>query len=200
VKTFLAIVALIALYLLLFLCISIVHFRLLPVTVVLYAALFDAVLAAVTTMTIVFGVLRRRLPITSAEIALSLCVGVLLAVIYSIMVPTLIDRSLSVYVLEKLQQHGGGIKRDAIEDAIRQAYFGERRVVDARLTEQLDSGTITIKDGCVRLTPRGEFVVRLSQLYRRTMLPKRRELMGAISNDLAVPSQDSAPGIAAACN
>jgi hypothetical protein len=177
-----------------------VHFRFVPVTVVLYAALFDAVLAAAIMAVIAFGLLRQRLPATAAEIALSLCVGVLSAVIYSIMVPTLIDRSLSVYVLEKLHQYGGGIEQAAIGEVIKQDYFDERRVIAARLTEQLDSGTITIKDGCVRLTPRGEFVVRLSQLYRRTMLPKRRELMGTISSDLAVPSQDSAPGIAPACN
>jgi hypothetical protein len=200
VKRFLSIFGLIALYLVLFLCISVVHFRLVPVTVVLYAALFDAVLAAATMAAIAVGLLRRRLPTTSAEIALALCVGVLLAVIYSIMVPTLIDRSLSIYVLEKLHQHRGGIKQGTIEDVITQTYFIERRVVDVRLTEQLDSGTITIKDGCIRLTPRGEFVVRLSQFYRKTMLPKRRKMIGTIMSDFALPSHDAAPAISPACN
>jgi hypothetical protein len=31
----------------------------------------------------------------------------------------------------------------------------EARLVDIRLTEQLDSGTIVIKSGCVRLTDHG---------------------------------------------
>jgi hypothetical protein len=199
VSKFIAVVALIALYLMLFLCIGIVHFRFLAVTVVLYAALLDAALAAVVTAVIAFGPLRPRLTATAAEIALSLCLGVLLAVLYSIMVPTLIDRSLSLYMLEKLHAHGAGITPESLARAITEDYFDERRVVDARLIEQLKSGTITIANGCVRLTPRGKLVVRLSQLYRKTLLPRPHEFLAATPGDLAAKSQHSVRGISRAC-
>lgn len=174
-KKFLTIILLIGLYLLLFAGLNIAHFRLLPVTVVLYAALFDALLAAALVAALVFVLPRQRLSATVAEIMLSLCVGFLIAVIYSIMVPTLIDRSLSLYMLEKLQQYGGGIKQEAVADVIKRDYFAERDVVAARLTEQLKSGTIAVSNGCVRLTPLGEFVARLSQFSRKALLPKQRE-------------------------
>ena len=174
-KKFLTIILLIGLYLLLFAGLNIVHFRLLPVAVVLYAALFDALLAAALATALVFALPRQQLSTTVSEIMLSLCVGFLIAVIYSIMVPTLIDRSLSIYMLEKLHQYGGGIKQDAVANVIEGEYFAERGVVDARLTEQLNSGTIAVTNGCVRLTPRGEFVARLSQFSRKALLPKQRE-------------------------
>lgn len=191
-KKFLTIILLIGLYLLLFAGLNIVHFRLLPVAVVLYAALFDALLAAALATALVFALPRQQLSTTVSEIMLSLCVGFLIAVIYSIMVPTLIDRSLSLYMLEKLHQYGGGIKQDAVANVIEGEYFAERGVVDARLTEQLNSGTIAVTNGCVRLTPRGEFVARLSQFSRKALLPKQREN--------SAPLLPSAPIAALGCN
>lgn len=168
---------LIGLYLALFLGLNILHFRLLSVTVVLYAALFDAVLAAlVLGMTLA---LRQEKPsVTRAETVLALCVGFLLAVIYSIMVPTLLDRSLSVYILDRLHRDGNGIKEAIFTDLIAQDYFTERGVLDARLTEQLESGTIVIEHGCIRLTSRGKLIARFSQFYREALLPKHRESRG----------------------
>lgn len=189
----LTIVLLIGLCLFLFLALNAAHFWLLPVTVVLYAALFDAVAAVVLVAALTLGLRRRPISMTLAEITLTFCVGFLIVVIYSIMVPTLIDRSLSIYMLEKVQQYGGGIKQQALEKVIKRDYFENRDVVIARLTEQLKSGTLSVKNGCVLLTPRGEFVVNLSQLYRKALLPKQREIIGAISSDLPAPAQASNP-------
>lgn len=194
------ILLLIGLYLLVFVGLNVGHFWYVPVTVVLYAALLDAALAATLVAALVFAMRQQQLSATVAEITLALCVGFLIAVIYSIMIPTLVDRSLSVYMLEKLHQYEGGIKQDAIADVIKNDYFDERRVIDARLTEQLNSGTIAIKNGCIRLTPRGEFVARLTQLYRKVLLPKQREIRGTISSDFAPPLQGSAPAALYACN
>jgi hypothetical protein len=200
VKKPLVIILLIGLYLLVFVSLNVAHFQFVPVTVVLYAALFDAALAAVLTGALFLALHRKWPPVSVTERVLALGIGFLTATIYSIVVPTLIDRSLSVYVLEKLHQYGGGIKQDAFGDVIKRDYFDERRVIDARLTEQLHSGTITIKNGCVHLTPRGELVMRLSQLYGQALLPKRRDLMGTISSGSAVQSQDSAAVISHGCN
>jgi hypothetical protein len=183
------IVLLVGLCLLLFLTLNVVHFWLLPVTVVLYATLFDALLAGALIAALALGLRRPLISMTVAEVTLTLCVGLLTMVIYSIMVPTLIDRSLSIYMLEKLRQYGGGIKQEAIEDVIQRDYFEERDVVRTRLTEQLKSGTIRVENGCVRLTPQGEFVVNLSHLYRTALLPKQREVMDA--NDFPATARRS---------
>jgi hypothetical protein len=98
---------------------------------------------------------------------------------------------LSFYTLEKLQQRGGAIQLVAFERVYATEYMKEHRLVDVRLTEQQQSGTITITDGCVRLTPRGDFLATASRLFRTYFLPKQRLLMGEYSSDLTDPFRSS---------
>jgi hypothetical protein len=179
-----------ALLLVLFLAVNFVHFRFLPVRVVAYDALLDVVVASVLAV-LAYLPLRRRLATNGLESLLFLAVGALGATLFAIMVPTVIDRSLSVYILEKLDQRGGGIREAAFEEILIREFFPEHQLVAIRLTEQLNSGTITIEDGCVRLTPRGERVARWTRFYRTTLLPRRREIMGRFSDDLTDPFRNS---------
>jgi hypothetical protein len=106
-------------------------------------------------------------------------------------VPTVIDRSLSFYILEKLQQRGGGIKLDAFDQVFTQEYVKEHRLMDVRLTEQQQSGTIVIRNGCVVLTDWGQTIATTSRFFRNHFLPKQRLLMGEYSDDLTDPFRNS---------
>jgi hypothetical protein len=55
-----------------------------------------------------------------------------------------------------LQQRGGGIRQDAMARVFVDEFMPEMRLVDVRLTEQEQSGTVQIVDGCVRLTEKGQ--------------------------------------------
>ena len=79
--------------------------------------------------------------------------------------------------MEKLHNRGGQISLAAMSEVFAKEYLPEYRLVDVRLTEQVTSGTVIIKDGCIILTPRGEFVANLMSLYRKTFLPKKRDLL-----------------------
>jgi len=109
----------------------------------------------------------------------------------AISVPTVIDRSLSFYILEKIQQRGGGISQDRFEEVFTQEYVKEHRLVAVRLTEQLQSGTISIINGCVKLTPKGERLAGLSRFFRKNLLPKQRLLLGEYTDALTDPFEDS---------
>jgi len=85
---------------------------------------------------------------------------------FAITGPALFDRSLSFYILEKLQQRGGGILESRMGDVFKEEYMPEFRLIDVRLTEQLQSGTIAIDNGCVKLTPRGKRLATLSRFIR----------------------------------
>lgn len=63
---------------------------------------------------------------------------------FAISMPTVLNRSLSFYLLEKLQQFGGGIRTDLFSDIPTKNCMAEDREGDVRLTEQLESGTISI--------------------------------------------------------
>jgi hypothetical protein len=114
-------------------------------------------------------------------------------------VPAVLDRSLSFYILEKLQQRGGGIQQARFAEIFTQEYVKEHRLVDVRLTEQMESGTIKIDNGCVRLTAKGDRLATFSRFFRTHLLPKRRLLMGQYSDDLTDPFRHSATQVDYLC-
>jgi small basic protein len=183
-------IGLIALFLVTYLTVNFVHFRYFRVRVVAYDALLDVALAA-ALVGVAWFVVRRHLATTAFESVLFLTIGALLSAIYAIMVPTVIDRSLSVYILEKLDQRGGAIRADAFEDILVREFFPEHQLVAIRLTEQVNSGTVTLEDGCVRLTLRGRRIAYWTRFYRTTLLPRHREILGRFTDDLTDPFRRS---------
>ena len=179
-----------AVYTLLLLVIYVLHVRYVPVNVVFYSAILDAVLATILAATLIATV-RWFKVFTRFETLQLCCIWLLLGYSFAISVPTVIDRSLSFYILEKLQQRGGGIKLDAFDQVFTQEYVKEHRLVDVRLTEQQQSGTIEIKDGCVKLTAWGQTIASSSRYFRAHFLPKQRLLMGKYSDDLTDPFRNS---------
>jgi len=179
-----------AVYAILLLAIYVLHVRYVPVNVVFYSAILDAVLATILAITLVATV-RWFKVFTRFETLQLCCIWLLLGYSFAISVPTVIDRSLSFYILEKLQQRGGGIKLDAFDQVFTQEYVKEHRLVDVRLTEQQQSGTVEIKDGCVKLTAWGQTIASSSRYFRTHFLPKQRLLMGKYSDDLTDPFRNS---------
>ena len=179
-----------AVYTLLLLVIYVLHVRYVAVNVVFYSAILDAVLATILAAALLATV-RWFKVFTRFETLQLCCIWLLLGYSFAISVPTVIDRSLSFYILEKLQQRGGGIKLDAFDQVFTQEYVKEHRLVDVRLTEQQQSGTVEIKDGCVKLTAWGQTIASSSRYFRAHFLPKQRLLMGKYSDDLTDPFRNS---------
>jgi hypothetical protein len=187
-----------ALYGLLLLVIYVIHVRFVAVNVVFYSAILDAVLATLLAVILITTV-RWFKAFTRFETLQLCCIWLLLGYSFAISVPTVIDRSLSFYILEKLQQRGGGIKLDSFDQVFTQEYVKEHRLVDVRLTEQQQSGTVEIKDGCVKLTAWGQKIATSSRYFRSHFLPKQRLLMGKYSDDLTDPFRNSVEGVNYRC-
>jgi hypothetical protein len=181
-----------------FFLINLVHFHFFRVEVLMYAAFFDILLAS--ALVAIAIALTGWLRFASIEVFFAIVIGALIATIYVILVPTLIDRSLSVYMLEKTHQRGGGIRKDAFLDIWRGEYLLEYRVVDTRLTEQIASGTLVIRDGCVLLTPRGNAAVNVFAFVRRHLLPQKRDILGDVTDELTNPFRNSSPTATYTCN
>ena len=163
-----------------------VHVTYLKVNVLLYSAVTDGLLATIVSYA---TLLRwRKFNILNSFEKLQLAIiWLLTSYIFAISVPTVIDRSLSFYILEKIQQRGGGIQLSKFEEIFTTEYVKEHRLVDVRITEQQESGTIKIENGCVKLTKRGNELGNFSQFFRQNLLPKKRLLMGQYSDDLTHP-------------
>lgn len=168
------------------------------VDVVFYSTIGCALIAVIVAGALLY-LSRAFSVLSSLEKFQLLAIWLLLGYAFAISVPTVIDRSLSFYLLEKLQQRGGGIRQDRFEDVFVKEYMVEHRLVDVRLTEQLQSGTIEIHDGCVRLTARGERLVGFSRWFRANMLPRRRLLMGEYTDDLTNPFRNSTATVDYTC-
>lgn len=178
-----------ALFVVLLLLTYYLHIRYFTVNVVFYAAIADGVIAAVVTGLLIAG----SGSFNGFEKLQLVVIWLLAGYCFAISVPTVIDRSLSFYILEKLQQRGGGILHDRFADVFTKEYLKEHRLVDVRLTEQQASGTIVIQNGCVKLTPKGQQLAGASRYFRQHFLPKQRLLMGEYSSDLTDPFRNSAP-------
>jgi len=175
------------------------HITFFNVNVVFYASIADGVLAASIMGAILFfskwfGVFTRL------EKIQLLIIWLLVAYSFAISLPTVIDRSLSFYILEKLDQRGGGIRFDAFNDIFTKEYVKEHRLVDVRLTEQMESGTIVVEGDCVKLTKKGSKIVRFSMMFRHNLLPKHRLMLGQYSSYLTNPFRDSIESPNYLCN
>ncbi len=177
-------------YVVVLLLVHYLHVRYLRVDVVLYAAVIDAFIAIVLCAGLLW-VTRQARNFTGLECTLLVLFWALGGYSFAISVPTVVDRSLSFYILEKLQQRGGGILQARMKDVFIHEYMVEHRLVDIRLTEQLESGTITINHGCVQLTGKGQRFASLGRFYRTHFLPRHRLIMGGYSDDLTDPFRRS---------
>lgn len=187
-----------ALYVVVLIAAYVIHVKFFRVNVVFYSSIADSVIATALTM-LLLSLVRWLNDFSVFEKTLLACIWLLLGYSFAISVPTVIDRSLSFYTLEKLQQRGGGIKLSAFEGVYAREYMKEHRLVDVRLTEQQQSGTIVIQDGCVKLTPWGDTLATASRYFRANFLPKERLLMGEYSSDLTNPFRASEANVDYQC-
>lgn len=164
--------------------------KLLKVDVVFYSSLHAAGIATIVVAILLFGTTLFA-ALSKFERAQLVVICALLGYVFAISVPTVIDRSLSFYILEKLQQRGGAIRLDGFDYIFKDEYMREHRLIDVRLTEQLESGTIVIRGDCVILTPRGDRLAAFGRFFRTNLLPKKRLLRGEYTDHLTDPFRSS---------
>ena len=175
------------------------HVRVFKVDVVLYAAAFDVALS-VALMTVLLFTRKEFRLFNSFEKTQLGVIWLLAGCLVALAVPTVIDRSLSFYILEKLQQRGGGIQLSKFEEVFTREYVREHRLVDVRLTEQQASGTVVIENGCVKLTQRGSRLAAFSRFFRANLLPRQRLLAGTYTDELTDPFRHSEKEVGYRCS
>ena len=163
--------------------IHIIYFK---VDVLLYSAIIDGIIATLIMMFILKFSKYYRI-YNSFEKKLLIVIMTLTTITLSISIPTVIDRSLSFYILEKVNQHGGAVKLSSMEYIFTNDYVEEHRLIDIRITEQIKSKTIKVEDGCVFLTDFGEKLSIFSRFFRKNLLSKNRLIRGEYTDSLTDP-------------
>tara|TARA_B100000768_G_C11221165_1_gene350591 strand:+ start:49 stop:672 length:624 start_codon:yes stop_codon:yes gene_type:complete len=178
------------LYLAIFIAIYLVHINFFEVQVILYSALLDSSIAL-----IIFGAislsLKNKLNLNFFESVLIILLLSLIGYSLSLSLPTVIDRSLSFYFLEKIDQHDGSIEKASMRDIFINDYIDEYKLVEIRITEQLESGTIRLDGSCVSLTKRGYLISKFSNFFRKNLLANNRLILDEYSNQLTDPLGNS---------
>lgn len=175
-------------------CVWLAYVNYFKVDVVFYSAIWTAVFSLII-QTCIINMLSVFMTFSRFEKFQHLIGCALLGYVLAISVPTVIDRSLSFYILEKLQQRGGGIQLAKFNYIFTVEYMREHRLVDIRLTEQIKSGTLLIDNGCVKLTHKGDLLASFGRFFRQHLLPKQRLVMGEYTDQLTNPfsRSDSQP-------
>jgi hypothetical protein len=103
------------------------------------------------------------LPLAAAALSLSF------NICFLVLLPVTVDRSVSVYLLSTIEQHGdGGIAPADLQRSFIDGYVVNMGAIDRRIDEQRRSGNIAVKpDGKVELTPQGRRFMDLSRLVAR---------------------------------
>jgi hypothetical protein len=182
----------ISFYSLLFSLIYMAHIHFFRVNVIFYASLLDSLIALIFFLIIFLSSAMSKIYNYFELFAIS-CLLIFLGYSFSISVPTVIDRSLSFYYLEKIRQHDGAISKNSMRDIFTGDFVDEYKVVEMRLTEQLSSGTIIMQGDCIILTKRGYFVTSFSDFFRRNFLANKRLILDQYSDDLTDPLRASKP-------
>jgi hypothetical protein len=162
------------------------------VNVVFYSALWAAIISSIIYIAII-SIFKIFDGFSKLERFQHLFSCLLLGYIIAMTLPTIIDRSLSFYILEKIQQRGGGIQKSKIDYVFTGEYMREFKLVDIRLTEQLESGTLIIDNGCIKLTKKGDKIASFGNFFRQHFLPKKRLLMGKYTDELINPFSENDP-------
>tara|TARA_B100000965_G_C19480968_1_gene708495 strand:+ start:483 stop:1097 length:615 start_codon:yes stop_codon:yes gene_type:complete len=176
-------------YFVILLSVYFVHINFFEVKVILYSAILDSFIALFIFFA--FSFFYKSIIINSFEFILIMIICILFGYSFSISLPTVIDRSLSFYFLEKIEQHNGAINKTSMKDIFINDYIDEYKLIEVRITEQLESGTIQIDDSCIYLTRRGYMVAKFSNFFRKNFLAKNRLILEEYSDQLTDPLRRS---------
>jgi len=157
------------LFLVLLIIIYFIHINYFKIDVVFYAALSD-VCISIFLIALVLFFIDKKSAFSKFEKLLLVIIFSLIGYILSMSIPALIDRSLSFYMLEKVQQSHSGIDRKKFDELFIKDFVQQYNMIDVRLTEQLISGTIFIENDCVKLTTKGQIIAEFSSNFRRHWL------------------------------
>lgn len=124
-------------------------------SILFYRGIAIALLAAM--LMILGGLMVRRLvrldlPTLIGAVGLSLAFNIA----FLISLPVTFDRSITMFLLARIEQHDGRLDGRGLEELFIREYLGDMRQIDRRIAEQSLSGNIRVTDGRIFLTPQGE--------------------------------------------
>lgn len=110
-------------------------------------------------LTTIIGIILSRTTdkVSSFILSVATITFILIATLYSVLIPVMLDRSITVNMF--LEMYQADNHTVTVSD-LRSSSFNSG-VISKRLNEQVDSGVIVIEDGKVILTEKGKFIAAI---------------------------------------
>jgi hypothetical protein len=131
------------------------------IPILMYRGLALALIAGFLHTIILMALLNGRPGIESIVIA-SVSLAFAINVIFLVVVPVTIDRSVSVYLLGQLSMSPEGLTEAQLNHRLINQYVGEFRAVDRRMREQITSGNVRVVRDRYLLTDQGQHFIDFS--------------------------------------
>jgi hypothetical protein len=133
------------------------------VHILFYRGLLLCALSALL-LAAILALLARWRPIEPMSIIAAAAISLSANLMFLIVLPVTIDRSISVFLLSEIDAHQASpLTTRQLEAAFVRHYVRDMHQIDRRVAEQTVSGTISTEGGRIRLTPRGERFLRLAR-------------------------------------
>jgi len=99
--------------------------------------------------------LRTRLRIDPPTLVGAIALSLSFNICFLITFPVTFDRSITMFLLARIEQHDGALDTARLEQLYVREYLGDMRQIDRRVAEQILSGNIRIDQGRIHITPQG---------------------------------------------
>jgi len=93
--------------------------------------------------------------------------GAMLVYSFHITLPTIIDRSISLFLLSRMEGSGSGVPVDKLQELFLNGYVNNYSAICRRLDEQVLSGNIYFKDNKYYLSENGVYILENLRLIAR---------------------------------
>ncbi len=115
-------------------------------------------LAFVGALLLLLGglLIRSRARIAVATLVGGVALSLAFNLCFLVLFPVTFDRSISMFLLARIEQADGQLDARALEAAFTREYLVDMRQIDRRVTEQTLSGNIEVRQGRIHMTPRGK--------------------------------------------
>ncbi|WP_255326231.1 hypothetical protein [Sphingobium sp. EM0848] len=114
-------------------------------------------IAAVTALLLLLAglMLRPRMQLDPATLVGGVALSLSFNLCFLITFPVTFDRSITTFLLARIEQHDGELDTAMLEQLFIRQYLGDMHQIDRRIAEQQLSGTIRVEQGRIHITPQG---------------------------------------------
>lgn len=124
-------------------------------------------LVFVPVVAVALVVLRRKRKLTLEGSVAVFVIFLLSAACFNLTVPAIFDRSVSLYLLNTLDNSPRGMTEREVEEELLRVYFDRNHAVKKRLREQVESGIVYYHEGRYQATENGRTLMAVARFLSR---------------------------------